>query len=98
MVANLFRRCAQSSRPSIPHAKGVSKAFRNEVVTWKCLRHPNIVPFIGISDLFPVCVVSEWMSGGTISAFFVENPEENRSRYVCVQDFFLDGSMTYLIK
>jgi serine/threonine protein kinase len=54
-------------------------------VTWKCLRHRNIVPFLGVSDhLFPVCIVSEWMPGGTISAFLAEHPEENRSVYASV--------------
>jgi serine/threonine protein kinase len=97
MVANPSKRCVQSIRTSTPHAKRVSKSFRNEVVTWKCLRHPNVVPFLGISDRFPVCLVSEWMPGGTISAFLVEHPEENRSRYVRVHGFLLDGYITDLV-
>jgi serine/threonine protein kinase len=58
------------------------QAFRNEVVTWKCLRHPNIVPFMGISSISPVCLVSEWMPEGTLLAFLKRNPEEHRIKYV----------------
>jgi serine/threonine protein kinase len=46
---------------------------------WRCLRHPNIVPFIGTSEHFPVSLVSEWMSGGTVTAFLRGFPNWDRS-------------------
>jgi serine/threonine protein kinase len=84
MVRSPSKRFARFFASHPFHAERCLQSFRNEVVTWKCLRHPNIVPFLGISDIFPVCVVSEWMSGGTISAFLAEYPEENRLKYVCL--------------
>jgi serine/threonine protein kinase len=58
------------------------QAYLHELVLWQCLRHPNIVPFIGTSQAFQVSLVSEWMVGGTISAFLQHNPEFNRVPYV----------------
>jgi serine/threonine protein kinase len=56
-------------------------------VTWKCLRHPNIVPFLGIHKDLRVTIISEWMPNGTIASFFGSNPEEHRSSYV--RNYFL---------
>jgi serine/threonine protein kinase len=58
------------------------QAYLHELVLWQCLRHPNIVPFIGTSQAFQVSLVSEWMVGGTISAFLQHHPECNRVPYV----------------
>jgi serine/threonine protein kinase len=68
------------SRPSgdVLNAE-VLQAYLHELIMWLCLRHPNIVPFIGTSEQFPVSLVSEWMSGGTVTAFLVERPDWERS-------------------
>jgi serine/threonine protein kinase len=60
----------------------MSQAYLHELIIWRCLRHPNIVPFIGTSEQFPVSLVSEWMSGGTVTAFLVECPDWDRSLLV----------------
>jgi hypothetical protein len=65
------------------------QSFRNEVVTWKCLRHPNIVAFMGTSNICPVCLVSEWMPEGTLFAFLERNPKEHRVRYVSTDILYL---------
>jgi serine/threonine protein kinase len=57
----------------------MSQAYLHELIMWRCLRHPNIVPFIGTSKDFPVSLVSEWMSGGTVTAFLQEHPDWDRS-------------------
>jgi serine/threonine protein kinase len=49
---------------------------------WRCLRHPNIVPFFGTSKHFYVSLVSEWMTGGTVTAFLREHPDSERSLLV----------------
>jgi hypothetical protein len=63
-----------------------SQAYLHELIMWRCLRHPNIVPFIGTSEHFPVSLVSEWMTGGTVTAFLRGYPNWERSflvsRYV----------------
>ncbi|KAF7349185.1 Kinase-like protein [Mycena sanguinolenta] len=43
--------------------------FCREALLWKDLRHPNILPFLGIDrDSFPslLCMVSPWMKHGTV--------------------------------
>ena len=44
---------------------------------WKRLRHPNIVPFIGVTT-DPLQIVSEWMSNGTLTEFIEGNTGVNR--------------------
>jgi serine/threonine protein kinase len=60
----------------------VPQAYLHELIMWRCLRHRNIVPFIGTSVHFPVSLVSEWMSGGTITAFLRRYPDWERSYLV----------------
>jgi serine/threonine protein kinase len=55
------------------------QAYLHELIMWRCLRHPNIVPFIGTSEHFPVSLVSEWMTGGTVTAFLRGHPNWERS-------------------
>jgi hypothetical protein len=57
----------------------VSQAYLHELIMWRCLRHPNIVPLIGTSGHFPVSLVSEWMTGGTVTAFLRGYPDWDRS-------------------
>jgi serine/threonine protein kinase len=57
----------------------VSQAYLHELIMWRCLRHPNIVPLIGTSENFPVSLVSQWMSGGTLTVFLREHPDWDRS-------------------
>ena len=44
--------------------------FCKEVVTWKTLRHPNILPLMGVmmTDT-QFGMVSEWMANGNINEF-----------------------------
>ena len=54
-----------------------------EIVIWRCLSHPNVLPVLGISPkLFPLCIVSEWMINGNILDFTSAHPEANRLRLV----------------
>lgn len=45
-----------------------------DAVTWKCLRHPNVVPFLGcIVASFQI--ISAWMPGGTLMEHIRDKPE-----------------------
>ncbi|KAF9779314.1 kinase-like domain-containing protein, partial [Thelephora terrestris] len=44
---------------------------------WKRLRHPNIVPLVGVTRT-PLQFVSEWMPNGTVTGYLCENPGANR--------------------
>ena len=41
---------------------------------WKCLDHPNIVAFKGVT-LDPLQLVSEWMSGGELQKYLKKHPD-----------------------
>ena len=44
---------------------------------WKKLKHPNIVPFVGVTT-DPLQVVWEWMPNGNLMEFVTRNPGANR--------------------
>ncbi|KAF9785257.1 kinase-like domain-containing protein [Thelephora terrestris] len=53
--------------------------FCKEVVTWKTLQHPHVLPLIGVSmSKAHFAMVSEWMDNGNINEFVKANPDENR--------------------
>lgn len=79
----------------------VEQAYLRELVIWKCLRHPNIVPFFGTSSQFEVSFVSEWMPGGTVTAFLRRYPDYNRSFFVRERLYDFDSqsqSLTYMCR
>ncbi|KAE9396549.1 hypothetical protein BT96DRAFT_777902, partial [Gymnopus androsaceus JB14] len=52
--------------------EGLLKALSKEVLLWRQLNHPNILPFLGINtELFSpsFCIVSPWMSNGDIMSY-----------------------------
>jgi len=58
--------------------------FCREVVTWKALRHPNVLQLIGVTMTENKFVmVSEWMKNGNINVFLKANPGVNRLELVC---------------
>lgn len=50
---------------------------------WRSLRHPNVVPFLGVSAMMSVCLVSKWMPNGSITAFLLAHPDARRVDLVC---------------
>lgn len=57
--------------------------FCKEVITWKSLQHPNVLPLLGVvmtgTDF---AMVSEWMSNGNIKEFIAADPDANRFELV----------------
>lgn len=48
------------------------RELSKEVLLWRQLHHPNILPFLGVNtELFTpsFCIVSPWMSNGDIMAY-----------------------------
>lgn len=49
---------------------------------WKSLRHINLVPFLGVSKLFRICLVSEWMPNGTVTEYVKQTLTVDRVQLV----------------
>ncbi|KAF9644869.1 kinase-like protein [Thelephora ganbajun] len=53
--------------------------FCKEVVTWESLRHPNVLPLLGVTmNEYHFAMVSEWMENGNINEFVKANPDADR--------------------
>jgi serine/threonine protein kinase len=67
---------------SIHNKLNPQKSFSQEAVVWRQLRHPNVLPFYGISeDAFEVprlCLVSPWMNNGNIMSYLEAQPDHDR--------------------
>ena len=57
------------------------QALFKGAAAWKRLRHPNIVPFIGVTAS-PLQIISGWMSNGTLIEFIEKNSSVNRINLV----------------
>jgi hypothetical protein len=52
-------------------------------VTWKPLRHPNILPLIGVTmSENQFAMISDWMMNGNINNFVKAHPDVNRLELV----------------
>ena len=52
---------------------------------WKTLRHPNVLPLVGVTMTEKRFVmVSEWMENGNINTFLRAHPDANRLELVRV--------------
>ena len=57
--------------------------FCREGVAWKHLRHPNILPLLGVSlNEHRFALISEWMENGNINEFIKEDHQMNRTKLV----------------
>jgi hypothetical protein len=67
-------------------SEAVTAKVRKEAMWWRYLRHPRVVPFLGVvapePDADRMRLVSQWMPNGTITAFLVKNHRESRIKYV----------------
>ncbi|KAK0464744.1 kinase-like domain-containing protein, partial [Desarmillaria tabescens] len=55
--------------------------FCREALVWRQLRHPNILPFLGVNkDLFApsYCLISPWMVNGNIMSYLEAHPDHDR--------------------
>ncbi|PBK97999.1 kinase-like protein [Armillaria gallica] len=55
--------------------------FCQEALVWRQLRHPNVLPFLGVSEtLFApsYCLISPWMANGNIISYLEVHPDHNR--------------------
>ena len=58
--------------------------FCKEVVTWRTLHHPNVLPLRGITmTKSQFVMISDWMGNGNINEFVKANPEADQLGLVC---------------
>jgi serine/threonine protein kinase len=61
----------------------VLQRFCQEGVAWKHLRHPNILPLLGVTvSEHRFAMVSEWMENGNIIEFVGKDKHVNRTELV----------------
>ena len=52
-------------------------------MAWKHLRHPNILPLLGVTFTEShFAMVSEWMDNGNVNEFIRIDPDANRTALV----------------
>jgi len=67
------------------HHSAFAQRLCREIISWKYLSHPNILPLLGASvSTDPRCfrILTEWMSGGNVMQYTRSNPDANRLRLV----------------
>ena len=53
-------------------------------MTWKCLRHLNVLPLLGVTMIENrLVMVSEWMENGNVIEFVKANDNVDRLGLVC---------------
>ncbi|KAF9643876.1 kinase-like protein [Thelephora ganbajun] len=59
----------------------VTKIFCKEAVMWKRLKHPNIVPLLGVT-ITPLQLISTWMPGGNLPEYIKTHPNADRLEFL----------------
>ena len=54
-----------------------SQVLNQVSATWKSLKHPNIVPLLGVT-IDPLEIVSDWMPGEDILGYIANHPDADR--------------------
>ena len=66
-----------------PNVTDTLKVFYGDTIVWKRLRHPNVIPSLGVTmSTTPLQLVLEWMPGGTLTKYVNANPRVNRAGLV----------------
>ncbi|KAG6832065.1 hypothetical protein H0H92_005487 [Tricholoma furcatifolium] len=86
--ADIYRAMYRGQEVALKHlrvrqdqdSQRIRRAFGREALVWQQLKHPNVLPFLGIdSEVFPasLCMVSPWMRHGTILDLRAANGASN---------------------
>ncbi|KAK0496655.1 kinase-like domain-containing protein, partial [Armillaria luteobubalina] len=61
----------------VENVKEIISKFCREALVWRNVKHPNILPFLGINkEIFApsFCLISPWMDNGNIMSFLSHHP------------------------
>ena len=84
MPQNVHKVCS-FWRATVPFggAKPLLQTFYKEAITWRALRHPNVLPLIGAAMAGnQISVMTEWMTNGNINQFVNAHQDTNRLQLV----------------
>jgi serine/threonine protein kinase len=73
------------TNPARTRFSTLNQRFCREIVGWKHLSHPNILPLLGVSvstNPYRFRIISEWMPNGNVMLYTRSNPEANRLQLV----------------
>ena len=79
----------------IPTDTGTQRFFR-EAIAWRHLRHPNILPLLGVNlnlEQYQLAMISEWMAHGNINEFVERREGVNRVQLVSDDAIPYDSSL-----
>ncbi|KAJ8077705.1 hypothetical protein PM082_002138 [Marasmius tenuissimus] len=66
------------------------KEYMQEAIVWQQLRHPNLLPFVGMYYLSKsqgqLCLVSPWMERGNLVMYLKDTPKEQVNHYSLASD------------
>lgn len=62
---------------------------------WKHLKHPNILPLLGVTTT-PFQLVSNWVSGGDLPEYIEKHPDGDRRRLVGVL-YCVNPALTHVL-
>ena len=71
----------------------ISQTFRKVVVTAKHLKHPNLVPLLGVT-VEPPQLISDRMPGGNLLVYLGNHSDADRISLVCFYLVTLHGALT----
>ncbi|KAF9254680.1 kinase-like protein, partial [Marasmius fiardii PR-910] len=77
---------------------GKQTNFMREAIVWQQLKHPNLLPFMGMYFLDDaqkqLCLISPWMEHGNLLDFLNKSPREGIDHYSLVYD--ITSGLSYL--
>ena len=62
-----------------------TQMFCREIIAWKHVSHQHILPLLGVSisaDTRCLCILTEWMTNGSVMRYTKSNPTANRLQLV----------------
>ncbi|KAF9256483.1 kinase-like protein, partial [Marasmius fiardii PR-910] len=65
------------------------RAYMQESIVWRQLKHPNVLPFLGIYYLEndqQLCLISPWMENGNLVQYVKSTPRTDIEHYTLVYD------------
>ncbi|KAF9260340.1 hypothetical protein L218DRAFT_872693 [Marasmius fiardii PR-910] len=79
----------------------LSQEFIREAVVWRQMKHPNLLPFLGIYHLEhnqQLCLISPWMEKGNLIEYLRSTPRKDVEHYTLVFDLIPPLVLVYSLR